>query len=100
MDKNKVFMNFLVKRYFKDESKVSVLQSLFRGETKMKAIAFKLGMSEPLVSFHLNGNPKTPGLIEMGLVNKVWDKPDKMTKASFVISDLGKDVLKILKRDF
>lgn len=51
----------------------------------------KMGMSKPLVCYHINGNLHGPGLIEKGLVKK--NLTIKQTLINIEITELGQKLL-------
>jgi DNA-binding transcriptional ArsR family regulator len=54
-----------------NEKKMEIVKFLFKNQTccsSMEELSQKLGMSLPLLSYHINGNLKSEGLKEMGLV--------------------------------
>ena len=89
LTKNKIF---LLKTVRSDPVKKSEFTSLM----KLKFFNPKDRMSLPLLSYHINGNHKTPGLIELGLMDKTFINKTK-TKALYQITELGEYVLDMIK---
>lgn len=50
------------------DRKMRILKEIEREELTSEEIAKRTKMSMPLVSYHINGNEKAPGLISLGLV--------------------------------
>ncbi len=80
VDNDNVFMLPVMKfSYYKaiPEKKMSVLKLLKKDReccASLEELSKKLKMSLPLVSYHINGNAKSEGLIDMGLVSVVEKK--------------------------
>lgn len=55
----------------------------------------KLKISMPLLSYHLNGNLKSEGMIQLGLITRIHD--DRGISTGFKVTELGKEALEILK---
>ena len=95
MDKNG-FYNFLVNTYFggRNVFKLNILFLLSSKNRDYSDLSEACECSMPLLSYHLNGNAKNIGLIELGLVDKVYDNPARKTTYKYVITNFGRDVLK------
>jgi predicted transcriptional regulator len=60
------------------EKKMEIIRTLSNGEpTSFEELSKKLKISAPLLSYHLNGDRETSGLIELGLVE--WVAPSAVT---------------------
>jgi len=73
MDGNIGMLPVLKFSYYKliTDRKMKILQALFSEKnccSSLEELSKKCGMSLPLVSYHVNGNPKSEGLKEMALV--------------------------------
>jgi hypothetical protein len=75
------------------DRKMAILQTLYK-ETdccaSLEELSEKCGMSLPLVSYHVNGNPKSDGLKEMGLV----ETTDKRGRVAIKLSLMGRLLMK------
>jgi DNA-binding transcriptional ArsR family regulator len=74
------------------DRKMRMLEALFYEKdccSSLDELAKKTGMSLPLVSYHVNGNPRSQGLKEMGLVETVEGK-----KTSIKLSLMGRILMK------
>jgi DNA-binding transcriptional ArsR family regulator len=72
------------------EKKAEILKVLLNGSIGFVVLAKKVKVSLPLLSYHLNGNRDTSGLIELGLVDT--SSMGKGKQAS--LSTLGKFFVK------
>ncbi|MBW2964886.1 hypothetical protein KY363_05510 [Candidatus Woesearchaeota archaeon] len=75
------------------EKKMEILKVLFKDKTccgSLEELSKKTGMSLPLISYHINGTPKSEGLKEMGLV----ETDDSKGRTKINLSFLGKMLLK------
>jgi len=75
------------------DRKMKILNVLHHEENccaSLEELSKKTGMSLPLISYHINGNPKSEGLKEMGLVETV----DKKGKTQIGLSTLGRMLMK------
>lgn len=75
------------------ERKMDVLQLLSKDRdccASFEELSKKLNMSLPLVSYHINGNAKTEGLKQMGLV----DITEMKGRMSVALTTLGKLIVK------
>lgn len=57
--------------YYKliSEKKMKILEVLYERDcTTLEDLGRELKMSQPLVSYHINGNPESQGLVQLGLV--------------------------------
>ena len=89
-------INLLLQRFFADKTKIKVLRNISNKRTNSTELSRSLDISLPLVSYHINGNEKSPGLKDLGFIERVPNT--KMTSFSIHITDLGKEVLKILDK--
>jgi hypothetical protein len=71
------------------EKKLQILKSLLETPKTVEDLATRNRMSPPLVAFHMNGNRKSKGLVQMGLVQKVKQKGI----CNFSLSTLGELLL-------
>lgn len=75
------------------DRKMKILQTLFREKdccASLEELSRKCGMSLPLVSYHVNGNPKSEGLKEMALV----ETTEKGGKVAIRLSLMGRILMK------
>ena len=75
------------------DRKMKILQTLHSEENccaSLEELSKKTEMSLPLISYHINGNPKSEGLKKMGLVETV----DKKGKTEIKLSTLGNMLMK------
>lgn len=71
MDDQPVLLPVLKFSYYKliSEKKMKILEILYKEDrTTFEDLSRKLKMSLPLVSYHINGNPESQGLVQLGLV--------------------------------
>lgn len=68
------------------ERKMKILKALEKEALSIEELSEKLKMSMPLVSYHINGNEKTQGLLPLGLVESYSESG----KNKFRLSLLGK----------
>lgn len=69
------------------ERKMKILETLYNYPdccTSMEQLSQKCEMSLPLVSYHINGNPKSEGLKEMALVETFEEKGKTRVKLSLM----------------
>ncbi|MBN2518594.1 MAG: hypothetical protein JXB14_07115 [Candidatus Altiarchaeota archaeon] len=75
------------------ERKMKILQTIHREQdccSSLEELSKKTSMSLPLISYHINGNPKSEGLKEMGLV----ETTDKRGKTEIRLTTLGRMLMK------
>lgn len=93
--KRQEFDMLLLKRFFRRDSlKVNILKTLQKKNYNYMELHKLIGCSMPLLSYHFNGNNKSEGLLELGLVEKVFKDERIMTEFDFTISALGKEILR------
>lgn len=68
------------------KKKMEILGTLSKGNMSFDELAEKMKISPPLLSYHLNGDRDTSGLIELGLVETVDDERRKQV----FLSSLGR----------
>ncbi len=68
------------------EKKADILKTLLEGSMGFDLLSKKIKVSLPLLSYHLNGDKETSGLIELGLV----ETTNEGTSKKVSLSDLGK----------
>lgn len=68
------------------EKKMEILRILSKGGMSFEELAEKAKVSSPLLSYHLNGDRETSGLVELGLV----DTAEKVRGKQVSLSALGK----------
>lgn len=71
MGNQPVLLPVLKFSYYKliSEKKMRILETLFnRDRATFEDLSRELKMSLPLVSYHINGNPESQGLVQLGLV--------------------------------
>jgi len=90
-----VLMPILKFSYYKilTDKKMDILKFLYKNKdccSSLEGLGKRLGMSLPLVSYHINGNLKSEGLKEMGLV--IADEQKGRIKVSLTL--LGKLLVK------
>jgi DNA-binding transcriptional ArsR family regulator len=86
-----VFLPVLKFSYYKmlTQKKLDILKTLYREKqccASLESLSRKLGMSLPLVSYHINGTLKSEGLKQLGLV----DTAEKKGRVEVHLSTLGK----------
>lgn len=62
------------------DSKMRILKALVAGPTNLESLAEKVKMSPPLLSYHLNGDKDSFGLIELGLTETVDQGREKIAQ--------------------
>lgn len=62
------------------DSKMKILKALVDGSMNLESLAEKIKMSPPLLSYHLNGDRDSFGLIELGLVETVDQGREKIAQ--------------------
>lgn len=89
-------IDYLIKDYFDDKHK-KILQLLEKETLMNSEVAKRLKISDPMATYYINGfvKSKKQGLVQLGLLKRVLDDYGKTL--GFTITDLGKDVLKVLK---
>lgn len=88
-----VFFPYMKLAYYNliSDKKLSILKFLNSGDccTSLEELSKKLNMSLPLVSYHVNGNLKSEGLKDMGLVELMRNK----SRIDVRISPVGRLIL-------
>ena len=75
------------------DRKMRILETLFKEPdccASLEQLGKKCGMSLPLVSYHINGNPKSEGLKDMALVETI----NKKGRVEVTLSLLGRLLMK------
>lgn len=72
------------------ERKLKILESLASGTRSLSDISEDLGISLSLLSYHVHGNRKSEGLVEMGLV----EIEEKDSQTYLMLSAMGRLLLK------
>lgn len=75
------------------DRKMKILQTLFREKdccASLEELSKRCGMSLPLVSYHVNGNPKSEGLKDMALV----ETSEKGGRVAIKLSLMGRILMK------
>src|SRR3989344_2772422 len=72
------------------EKKLSLLRILNEGTASLDQLSKQSGMSLPLLSYHLHGNPKSAGLKELGLV----DLAETKGRVQVTLSTMGRLLIK------
>jgi len=75
------------------DRKMKILETLYREKdccSSLEQLSKKCGMSLPLVSYHINGNPKSEGLKDMALVETI----NKKGRVEVTLSLLGRLLMK------
>jgi len=70
------------------EKKSEILRTLLQGPTSFDELAKRVKVSAPLLSYHLNGDRETSGLIEIGLVEQAPQDQEKGKQVT--LSSLGR----------
>ncbi len=81
--------------YYKQltDKKMNILKLIFKEEdccSSLEQLSEKTGMSLPLISYHVNGNLKSDGLKDLGLVDTV----EQDGKTAIQLSTLGRMLVK------
>jgi len=74
MSAQPVLLPVLKFSYYKliSQKKMTILRMLYnRDRTTFEDLGKELKMSLPLISYHINGNPESQGLVQLGLVETV-----------------------------
>lgn len=71
------------------DRKMEIIKALENEALSIEELSEKLKMSMPLISYHINGNEKTPGLLKLGLVENY----NENGKNKFRLSLLGKLII-------
>jgi len=62
------------------DSKMKILKALLEHSLNLESLAEKVKMSPPLLSYHLNGDRDSSGLIELGLVETIDQGREKVAQ--------------------
>lgn len=92
----------LIKKVFNEKNiankkKVEILK-LIKGDPNisLNKLADKINISMPLASYHLHGNLRTMGLIELELLKKNWN--ERQTDYTLDLTSDGLIVLEVLEK--
>lgn len=94
---NKQLYEKLIKLYFNDKYKKAILKELSISHKSVSELIQSTKCYGALMSYHLNGNLKSEGLLTLGLIEKVFKDNTKMTTHYFKITSLGLEVLRIIE---
>lgn len=93
----KEFEKMLYKKFVTSDVKIKLLKEINYKNNTLCQLAKNLRISEPLASYHINGNEKGNGLMQMGLIEKKVNK--RNTGFVLVITEHGKKVLENLEEN-